>query len=66
MKRYTLTAELDGCIQYEGIIAGNDSEAMFDAISIILDRAYQKTNAWSKGEIKLIQDGKVVAEMGAK
>ena len=72
MKHYRLEASLTGqgnamTLEVVSIMATNDNDAMMDAIGIIMDKAYKQTNAWSIGQIYLVnEDNAVIAEMGAK
>jgi hypothetical protein len=67
LKNYTLTAELGDDSESITIEALGDSDAMMDAISEILTRAYQQDNAWAKGRIELISPtGEVIKTMDAK
>jgi hypothetical protein len=67
LKEYTLTAELGNDSESITIEALGDSDAMMDAIGVIMDKAYQQDNAWAKGRIELINpDGEVIKFMEAK
>ena len=68
MNSYKLTATLNSNINRKTIWARDESAAMFEAISVILSKAHaNKQSAWAVGAIKLVDEqGKVVAEMGAK
>jgi hypothetical protein len=47
--------------------AEDDTKATLLAIDTIMDRAYQKDNAWAKGSIELVSPtGEVLQTMGAK
>lgn len=63
---YIITAKLNGSTSRIGFSASNDSEATFEAIGLILDKA-MSSKVWAKGHITLRNsDGVIVHEMGAK
>ena len=68
--RYELTAVLPKTLEVSEyqIEAADDSVAMFQAIDLIMDMAYQyKNGPWAKGSITLRDaHGAIVAEMPAK
>lgn len=68
MARYTLTAELNGEQKSAPLDARNDGEAMMEAISTILSRAFDdKQGAWALGKITLTDStGNLIGEMPAK
>lgn len=68
MIAYTLTATLNKNTRRKTIWARDESSAMFDAISHILNKAHaDKESAWAKGYIKLVDpQGNLVAEMDEK
>jgi hypothetical protein len=65
---YTLTATLDRNTNRKTIWARDESSAMMQAITHIMDNAYKhKASAWAKGSIKLVDtSGNLVAEMDSK
>ena len=68
MNSYTLTATLNRNTNRKAIWAKDESSAMMEAITYIMDKAYKnQTGSWAKGAIKLVDsEGNLVAEMGAK
>jgi hypothetical protein len=68
MNTYTLTATLNRNTNRKTIHAKDESWAMMEAVTHIMEKAYKnQTGAWAKGHIKLVDsDGNLVAEMEAK
>lgn len=68
MERYALVAIHGSNVNGHVIKADNSTEAAWEAISYVMDRAKaDKTGAWALGEIKLYgPDGSVLHEMEAK
>lgn len=65
--QYRLTAELNGKKSTVSLDTTED-DAIFDAVNIIMDRAYaDKTGPWAVGAIELIDPaGNVIQSMEAK
>ena len=65
---YTLTAELNGKIEATPIDAVDDVDAMFSAISKIMNRAAENPlGAWAKGRIELTdENGELINSMDPK
>ena len=68
METYTLTAELHGDIRTVTIEAPNDTQATMEAITVIMDTAYEdKKGPWAKGAIALVDSkGELIQSMEAK
>lgn len=68
MNTYTLTATLNSKTNRKTLWARNDSDAMMEAITHILNTAHKNTEgAWAKGAIKLVDsEGNLVAQMEEK
>lgn len=68
MQTYTLTAELNGDTRTVKIEAFDDTSATIEAITVIMDTAYEdKEGPWAKGAIELIDpQGEILHSMEAK
>lgn len=68
MSVYLLSADLDERVEMKMLAAEDAEQAMMEAITLILDYAFEdQTGPWAIGRILLTDNGgNVVAEMEAK